>query len=128
MTVEPHYGHQQGAQIGYNPRSPGRPSHGYHSYFMANTRLCLGVEVRGGKESNALDRFMSKAEQWTVEQRWALLFTHIFRHPLGGKWRGQIPPEAEPCSRDERATQPPVVPIQKSADPPADTLSNHVIF
>ena len=48
-TVKPLYGHQQGAQIGYNPQKPGRPSHAYHSYFMANTRLCLGVEVQGGK-------------------------------------------------------------------------------
>ena len=50
VTVKPLYGHQQGAQIGCNPQKPGRPSHAYHSYFMANTRLCLGVEVRGGKE------------------------------------------------------------------------------
>ena len=49
-TVKPVYGHQQGAQIGYNPHKPGRPSLCYHSYFMANTRLCLGLEVTGGKE------------------------------------------------------------------------------
>jgi hypothetical protein len=53
VTVKPLYGHQQGAQIGYNPHQPGRPSHTYHSYFMANTRLCLGVEARGGKEHAA---------------------------------------------------------------------------
>lgn len=53
VTVKPLYGHQQGAQIGHNPHKPGRPSHAYHSYFMANTRLCLGVEVRGGKEHSA---------------------------------------------------------------------------
>jgi hypothetical protein len=52
-TVKPLYGHQQGAQIGYNPHKPGRPSHVYHSYFMANTRLCLGVDVCGGKEHAA---------------------------------------------------------------------------
>jgi len=52
-TVKPLYGHQQGAQIGYNPHKPGRPSHCYHSYFMANTRLCLGVEVCGGKDHAA---------------------------------------------------------------------------
>ncbi len=52
-TVKPLYGHQQGAQIGYNPHKPGRPSHCYHSYFMAGTRLCLGVEVCGGKEHAA---------------------------------------------------------------------------
>ena len=39
--------------MGYNPHKPGRPSHCYHSYFMANTRLCLGVEVLGGKEHAA---------------------------------------------------------------------------
>ncbi len=32
----------------YNPKKPGRPSHAYHSYFMANTRLALGVEVEPG--------------------------------------------------------------------------------
>ena len=52
-TVKPLYGHQQGAQIGYNPHKPGRPSHCYHSYFMANTRICLGVEVCGGKDHAA---------------------------------------------------------------------------
>ena len=52
-TIKPLYGHQQGAQIGYNPHKPGRPSHCYHSYFMANTRMCLGVEVCGGKDHAA---------------------------------------------------------------------------
>ena len=31
VTVKPLYGHQQGAQIGYHPPKPGRPSHAYHS-------------------------------------------------------------------------------------------------
>ena len=53
-TVKTIYGHQEGAQIGYNPHKPGRPSHVYHSYFMANTRLCLGVDVRDGKEHAAM--------------------------------------------------------------------------
>jgi hypothetical protein len=48
-TVKPLYGHQQGAEIGYNPHKPGRPSHAYHSYFMAGLRLCLGVDVMPGK-------------------------------------------------------------------------------
>lgn len=52
-TIKPLYGHRQGAQIGYNPHQPGRPSHCYHSYFMANTRMCLGVEVCGGKDHAA---------------------------------------------------------------------------
>ena len=53
LGVKPLYGHQQGAQIGYHPQKPGRPSQAYHSYFMAGTRLCLGVEVQGGKEHAA---------------------------------------------------------------------------
>jgi hypothetical protein len=52
-TVKPLYGRQQGAEIGYNPHKPGRPSHVYHSYFVANIRLCVGVEVRPGKEHAA---------------------------------------------------------------------------
>ena len=50
VTVKPLYGHQEGAEIGYNPQKPGRPSHVYHSYFMANLRISLGVEVRPGNE------------------------------------------------------------------------------
>ena len=34
-TVKPHYGHQQGAELGYNPHKPGRPRQVYHSYFVA---------------------------------------------------------------------------------------------
>ena len=52
-TVKPLYGHQQGAQIGYNPHKPGRPSHVAHSYFVANLRISLGVELRPGKEHAA---------------------------------------------------------------------------
>jgi hypothetical protein len=52
-TVKTLYGHQQGAQIGYNPHKPGRPSHAFHSYFMANTRMSLGVEVCPGKDTAA---------------------------------------------------------------------------
>jgi len=53
VTVKPLYGRQQGAQIGYNPQKPGRPSHVYHSYFVANLRISLGVEVRPGNEHAA---------------------------------------------------------------------------
>lgn len=52
-TVKPLYGHQQGAEIGYNPQKPGRPSHIYHSYFVANLRISLGVEVLPGKKHAA---------------------------------------------------------------------------
>ena len=44
--------------------------------------------------SNTLQRFNTIAEQWTLEQRWTLLLTHIFRRWLGGKWLGELPPQA----------------------------------
>jgi hypothetical protein len=46
--------------------------------------------------SNTLAHFQAIAEQWTREQRWQLLLTHIFRRWLGGKWLGELPPQAEP--------------------------------
>jgi DDE family transposase len=49
-TIKTIYGHQQGAQVGYNPHKPGRPSHTYHTYWIGRLRLCLDVEVRPGKE------------------------------------------------------------------------------
>lgn len=50
-TVKPLYGKQEGAVVGYNPHKPGRPSHTYHSYLMANTRLVLDVEVQAGNKT-----------------------------------------------------------------------------
>jgi hypothetical protein len=44
-TVKPLYGHQQDAARGYNPSKPGRPSHAYHSSFIASLRIVLDVEV-----------------------------------------------------------------------------------
>ena len=52
-TVKPLYGHQEGAVVGYNPKKPGRPSHTYHAYWLANLRLLLGVEVKPGNEHSA---------------------------------------------------------------------------
>jgi hypothetical protein len=64
VTIKTVYGRQQGAQRGYNSHKPGRPSHAYHSYFMANTRLCLGVDAHGGKEH---------AARHTLPGLWSLL-------------------------------------------------------
>lgn len=50
-TVKPLYGHQQDARLGYNPSKPGRPSHVYHSYFIANLRLVMEVEVQAGNQT-----------------------------------------------------------------------------
>ena len=56
-TIKTLYGHQQGAEVGYNPHKPGRPSHAYHSYFVANLRICLGVDALPGKQSASAKGF-----------------------------------------------------------------------
>ena len=50
-TVKLLYGHQAGAEIGYNPTKPGRPSHTLHTYWIGHLRLVLDVEVQGGTAS-----------------------------------------------------------------------------
>jgi len=52
-TVKTVFGHQEGAEVGYNPHKPGRPSHAYHTYWIARLRLCLDVEVRPGKQGSS---------------------------------------------------------------------------
>jgi hypothetical protein len=51
-TVKPLYGHQEGAEVGYNPHKPGRPSHCYHTYIVSSLRLVLRVDVVPGDEHN----------------------------------------------------------------------------
>lgn len=63
-TVKPLYGHQEGAVVGYNPHKPGRPSHTYHSYLIANLRLVLDVEVQAGNQHHS---------KHTAPGLWALL-------------------------------------------------------
>ena len=50
-TVKPIYGKQEGAEIGYNPKKPGRPSHCYHTYIIGTLRLVVDVDVRPGNET-----------------------------------------------------------------------------
>ena len=60
-TVKPLYGHQQDAKVGYNPSKPGRPSHAYHSYFVANIRMVLDMEVQAGNQTAPL---YAQPEMW----------------------------------------------------------------
>jgi Transposase DDE domain group 1 len=60
-TVKPLYGHQQDAKVGYNPTKPGRPSHAYHSYFVANIRMVLDMEVQAGNQTAPL---YAQSELW----------------------------------------------------------------
>lgn len=52
-TIKSLYGHQEGAKVGYNPHKPGRPSHAYHTYFIANLRMVLDVEVQPGNQTGS---------------------------------------------------------------------------
>jgi len=52
-TVKTVFGRQEGAEVGYNPHKPGRPSHSYHTYWIARLRLCLDLEVRPGNQNSA---------------------------------------------------------------------------
>jgi len=70
------YGHQAGAEVGYNPRKPGRPSHVLHTYWIGNLRLVLDVEVQGGKShaaKHSLGRLRALIEGLGNEQRPALV-------------------------------------------------------
>jgi len=52
-TVKTVYGKQEGAEVGYNPHKPGRPSHVYQTYIIANLRLVIDVEVQPGNQTAA---------------------------------------------------------------------------
>jgi len=75
-TIKTLYGHQEGAQVGYNPPKRGRPAHVYHTYLMGAARLVLDVEVRPGKQTAAhhalpglwrlLDTLPADAQPWLL--------------------------------------------------------------
>ena len=48
-TTKTLYGKQEGAEVGYNPSKPGKASHNYHTYHIANIRMILDTEVEDGK-------------------------------------------------------------------------------
>src|SRR5258707_716523 len=79
-TIKPLYGRQEGAVVSYNPHKPGRPSHCYHTYLMANLRLALGVDVQPGDEHTPKH---GQAGLWSLlhrlgRSRWpALLRGHV---------------------------------------------------
>lgn len=52
-TIKPLYGHQEGAEVGYNPHKPGRPSHAYHTFAVAGVRLVLDVVLDAGNRHHA---------------------------------------------------------------------------
>lgn len=75
-TIKLLYGHQEGAEVGYNPTKPGRPSHTLHTYWISNIRLVLDVEVQSGKAGAAkhsLARLRQLIERLAPAERPALV-------------------------------------------------------
>ena len=75
-TIKLLFGHQAGAEIGYNPTRPGRPSHTLHTYWIANIRMVLDVEVQSGKAcaaKHSLPRLRLLIERLPPEERPALV-------------------------------------------------------
>ncbi|WP_287667735.1 hypothetical protein [Accumulibacter sp.] len=48
-TIKLLYGHQAGAEVGYNPTKPGRPSHTLHTYWTAICVWCLMWKCKAAK-------------------------------------------------------------------------------
>ena len=71
-TVKLLYGHQEDARVGYNPTKPGRPSHALHSYFMANIRIAVDVEVQAGNQTASSfaqpESFLRGDSAWGTER------------------------------------------------------------
>ena len=53
-SIKPLYGRQEGAEIGYNPIKPKRPSHVLHTFWVGNLRLVLDVQVSSGKQHTSV--------------------------------------------------------------------------
>jgi hypothetical protein len=70
-TVQPKYGHQEGAELGYNPSKPGRRS--FHPLLgvVAGTRLCPAYRFRSGDTVTATQwkETMEDAQRWLGERQ-----------------------------------------------------------
>src|SRR5229473_6237711 len=92
-TVKPLYGHQEDAKLGYNPSKPGRPSHVYHSYFIANLRWCWRWKYKRGIRPPRRLRSRSCGRCWTDWRR------RVVRHFCAGTAIGERSgPWKEPSS------------------------------
>ncbi len=70
-TVQPKYGHQEGAEVGYNPGKPGRRS--FHPLLgvVARTRLCPAYRFRPGDTVTATQwqDAMEDAQRWLGDRQ-----------------------------------------------------------
>jgi hypothetical protein len=49
-SIKPLHGRREGAEVGYNPAKPMRPSHVLHIFLVSNLRLVLDAQVSSGKQ------------------------------------------------------------------------------
>lgn len=65
-TVQSKYGHQQGAEVGYNPRKPGRRSFHPLLAVAAGTRMCPYYAFRAGNTvtSTQWEEAMEECQRW----------------------------------------------------------------
>jgi hypothetical protein len=70
-TVQPKYGHQEGAEVGYNPGKPGRRSFHPLMAVVARTRLCPAYRFRSGDTVTATQwkEAMEDAQRWLGERK-----------------------------------------------------------
>jgi len=70
-TVQPKYGHQEGAEVGYNPGKPGRRSFHPLLAVVAKTRLCPSYHFRSGDTVTATrwHESMSDAQRWLGDRK-----------------------------------------------------------
>jgi hypothetical protein len=70
-TVQPKYGHQEGAEVGYNPGKPGRRSLHPLLAVIAGTRLCPAYRFRSGDTVTATQwqEAMEDAERWLGDRK-----------------------------------------------------------
>jgi hypothetical protein len=52
-TIKPLCGHRQGAETGYNPHKPGRPSQVLHTFWVGDLRLVLDAQLGPGKQPSS---------------------------------------------------------------------------
>lgn len=103
-TVQPKYGHQEGAEIGYNPGKPGRRS--FHPLLgvVAGTRLCPAYRFRSGDTVTATQwkETMEDAQRWLGERQiWLNRGDLGLGHDAVMSWHEQTP------SRPSNSSLPP---------------------
>ena len=85
-TMKPLYGHQAGAELGYHPHKPGRPSHAIHTCWISNLRLGSRRATRTRQEARAVAQptrvggfaggsaagraAAIRSERYSLRQRW----------------------------------------------------------